>query len=912
MTDQTSDTAVRLNAALEGRYRIDRELGEGGMATVYLADDLRHERKVALKVLKPELAAVVGADRFLAEIKTTANLQHPHILPLFDSGEADSFLFYVMPYVEGESLREKLNREQQLPVDEAIRIATAVAQALQHAHDREVIHRDIKPGNILIQDGQPVVADFGIALAVGGGGGARMTETGLSVGTPYYMSPEQATGDQYVGPASDIYALGAVLYEMLVGEPPYTGSTAQAVLGKIIQGAPQSATSIRKAIPPNIDAALRASLERLPADRFTRATGFARALTDPGFQHGSAESSSVGGARGPMKWAAIAGWVTAAVFAVAVVWPNGTPEAPQTVLRHSLVIPDEINIVPNFGPQIDISPDGRRLVYSNAGDEDGQRLWLWERSQLEARPLNGTEDATQVSFSPDGERVTYITTDRQLKVVALGGEPPLTVVDSGLVRAGVTWGNDGFIYFAEGTSTGNPTAGLGRVSANGGAMESVTSLDTMRVELSHWWPEVLPNERGVLFTISRNELYNPEYMEIAVGDLETGEHTVIMEGMLARWATTGHLLVVTQDANLIAIPFDDETLEVTGPVLPLVDGIELDGFVAGPGVPTGAEVVISETGTLVYQEGAQGGAIGEQVPVWVSRTGVIEMIDPDFRRGYYSLPALSPEGDRLALTLNESGESHVWIKQLDEGPMSKLTFQGSSNVSAAWHPDGQNLAFVSGGGNDLASTDIYSRESDGSGQPELLVDIQEPIGEVTYSPDGEWVIYRGGTQSDIYGKRIGSNEDPINLSLSSSGAGSNEANASVSPDGRWLAYQSNESGRWEIYVHPFPNVDDARWQISTQGGRTPVWSRSGDELYYVSLLDTRLMAVPITEGTTFIHGEPTELFVIQGLERAGATLPFYDVMPGDERFVMILDDQVGGRLIFVENFLQELSQRARN
>ena len=222
------------------------------------------------------------------------------------------------------------------------------------------------------------------------------------------------------------------------------------------------------------------------------------------------------------------------------------------------------------------------------------------------------------------------------------------------------------------------------------------------------------------------------------------------------------------------------------------------------------------------------------------------------------------------------------------------------------------MAFVSGGGSDLASTDIYSRESDGGGQPELLVDIQEPIGEVTYSPDGEWVIYRGGTQSDIYGKRIGSNEDPINFSLSSSGAGSNEANASVSPDGRWLAYQSNESGRWEIYVHPFPNVDDARWQVSTQGGRTPVWARGGHELYYVSLLDTRLMAVPITEGTTFIHGEPTELFVIQGLERAGAMVPFYDVMPGDERFVMILDDQVGGRLIFVENFLQELSQRAGN
>ena len=209
----------RLNAALSGRYRIESELGEGGMATVYLADDIKHERKVALKVLKPELAAVVGAERFLAEIKTTANLTHPHILPLHDSGEADSFLYYVMPYIEGETLRERIDRDKQLPVDEALGIATAVANALHTAHEHGVVHRDIKPGNILLQGGEPVVADFGIALAVGAASGTRLTETGLSVGTPYYMSPEQATGDQTVGPASDTFALACVLYEMLVGEP---------------------------------------------------------------------------------------------------------------------------------------------------------------------------------------------------------------------------------------------------------------------------------------------------------------------------------------------------------------------------------------------------------------------------------------------------------------------------------------------------------------------------------------------------------------------------------------------------------------------------------------------------------------------------------------------------------------------
>ena len=206
------DPVSRLNAALEGRYAIERELGEGGMATVYLADDLKHERKVALKVLKPELAAVVGADRFLAEIKTTANLQHPHILPLFDSGEADSFLFYVMPHIQGESLRERLDREYQLPVDEAVRIATDVAEALDYAHRHRVIHRDIKPGNVLIHDGQPVISDFGIALAVGVAGGGRLTETGLSLGTPHYMSPEQATGDQHLGRVQPTLILYTMAY----------------------------------------------------------------------------------------------------------------------------------------------------------------------------------------------------------------------------------------------------------------------------------------------------------------------------------------------------------------------------------------------------------------------------------------------------------------------------------------------------------------------------------------------------------------------------------------------------------------------------------------------------------------------------------------------------------------------------
>ncbi|MDX1493376.1 MAG: serine/threonine-protein kinase, partial [Longimicrobiales bacterium] len=286
----STDTITRINQALEGRYRIERELGEGGMAVVYLADDLRHERKVALKVLKPELAAVVGGDRFLTEIKTTANLQHPHILPLFDSGEADGFLFYVMPYIEGETLRDKIDREKQLPVDEALGIATAVASALHTAHEAGIVHRDIKPGNILLSRGEPLVADFGIALAVGRAHGGRLTETGLSVGTPQYMSPEQASGEESVGAATDLYSLGCVLFEMLTGEPPYSGRSAQAILAKILQSRPVSAIEARPAVPAHVDAVIRKSLERLAADRFADASALAAALADPGFRHGEAAS----------------------------------------------------------------------------------------------------------------------------------------------------------------------------------------------------------------------------------------------------------------------------------------------------------------------------------------------------------------------------------------------------------------------------------------------------------------------------------------------------------------------------------------------------------------------------------------------------------------------------------------------
>src|SRR5215212_2253435 len=272
------DALLQLKESLSERYDIEREIGAGGMATVYLARDIRHDRHVALKLLNPELGAVLGVERFLAEIRVTANLQHPNLLPLFDSGAAEGLLFYVMPYVEGESLRARLDRERQLPVDEAVRIATAAAGALGYAHARGVIHRDLKPENILLHEGQPVVADFGIALAVSNAGGARVTQTGLSLGTPQYMSPEQAAGDRAIDGRSDLYSLGAVLYEMLTGDPPHAGTTAQAIIARLIAEEPRPISSQRRAVPEHVDDAVTVALQKLPADRFATAKDFADAL----------------------------------------------------------------------------------------------------------------------------------------------------------------------------------------------------------------------------------------------------------------------------------------------------------------------------------------------------------------------------------------------------------------------------------------------------------------------------------------------------------------------------------------------------------------------------------------------------------------------------------------------------------
>ena len=469
-----SDPAIRLNVALKGRYRVERELGEGGMATVYLADDLKHERKVALKVLKPELAAVVGAERFLAEIKTTANLTHPHILPLFDSGESDNFLFYVMPHIEGESLRERIDREKQLGVDDSLAITQKVANALDYAHSHGVVHRDIKPGNILLSEqGEPLIADFGIALAVAQAGAGRITETGLSLGTPHYMSPEQATGDRDVDPRSDVYALGCVLYEMLAGQPPFSAPTAQAVLVQILTSDAPSITSMRRTVPPNVGHALARALEKLPADRFTSAAEFGAALGDESFTYkarartatATAPSETIVPVAPAQPWhrdgRVVAALLVAVTTSALAAWGWLRP---QPVLQPTRAVVDFGDINLRVQNEIIVSPDGSRLAV--AGTVDGQEGLYWrDAAEEDFRLIPGTEGFIRfVSFSPDSEWLVYahgIGSGIALLRVAISGGAPQTVVPSGVFRPGDNhWGDDGTIVFT------NPT-GLYRVSDTG-------------------------------------------------------------------------------------------------------------------------------------------------------------------------------------------------------------------------------------------------------------------------------------------------------------------------------------------------------------------------------------------------------------------------------------------------------------
>jgi len=870
----------RISAALADRYRILRHLGAGGMATVYLAEDLKHDRKVAIKVLKPELAAVLGAERFVVEIKTTAALQHPHILPLFDSGTADSFLFYVMPYIEGETLRDKLNRESQLGVDEAVRIASDIADALDYAHRHGVIHRDIKPENILLHDGRPMVADFGIALAVSAAAGGRMTETGLSLGTPHYMSPEQATAEKEITARSDVYSLASVLYEMLAGEPPHLGGTAQQIIMKIITDRARPVTDLRKSVPAHVAAALAKALEKLPADRFASAKEFREALLNPGLTLAGGTRTSwsgagaAAGAQSARRRFAIAS--TVAVFAsiaALAAWLRAAPE--ESVVRTREYVPDSLELTSMSGTRMALSPDGRTIAYVT-GDGSEARIWVRHADELTARALPGTEYAANLGFSPDGSQLAFVSMQlpRAVRVVPVAGGPVLTLTDSLVDAGGLSWGGDGFIYF-DGHLEGDGTA---RVREVGGAAPEIASMpDSGKTERYHYMPSALPDGRGTLFTVARG---SRSEWTIAAQRRPGEPHRELVTGVRAHYSPTGHLLYATVDGQLMAVRFDLKSLEVAGDPVLITDGVAVRSNAR-------ADFSLSAAGDLAYVLGPVNGARRELV--WVSRDGSARAVDARLTAELDGWMRLSPDGRRVSYAVGTGDSRSLWVKDLDDGPSTRVAERGAQG---AWTPDGRSLVYGTLPG-------IAITAADGSTAPRA---ISQTGHSPTVSPDGRWVVYcdRGG----IVARRLDGDSSLVTL-VSEAGT---QLLPALSPDGRWLAYASDGSGGWQVFVRPFPNAAASRRQVSVSGGYGPLWSRSGRELFFYSV--DSMFVSQVTTGAAFTSGNPRALFGVAQYPVAGSPP---DVTPDGQRF--IVQRPVGSetsardQIVWVRGFASELRAR---
>ncbi|MCG6954458.1 MAG: protein kinase [Gemmatimonadetes bacterium] len=888
-----ANPAPRLPDTLADRYAIDRELGRGGMATVYLANDLKHDRKVALKVLQPEVAAVLGGDRFVQEIKTTAQLQHPHILPLFDSGEADGFLYYVMPYVEGETLRQKLSRETQLPIEDAVRIASEVADALQYAHEQGIIHRDIKPENILLHNGRAMVVDFGIALALSAAAGGRMTETGLSLGTPHYMSPEQATADQNITNRSDVYSLGCVLYEMLTGDPPYTASSAQAIISKIVIEQARPVTDLRKSVPPHVAAAVARSLAKLPADRFGTASAFAAALHDPTFTTDMGVAAGGPATRRRSTTVLLVAMLLVAAGLAAWGWLRPGPAPPTTREWIGLsLIRRGGALYGGWSQNLAVAPDGSAIVFGDSTRARGAwQLFLKEAGSDTAVAIPGTDGGASPFFSPDGEWIGF-TTGRGLFKIPRNGGAPVELSDSTVqsVLASGVWLDDGTIVFPDRTYRR-----LFQIDADGGHLRVVLPARPWAIVRL----EALPQGRGVLVTTCGAEPCSPG--SVSLLNLRSGGFTRLLDGVSSGWyLRTGHVLYGRPDGTLFAQGFDLDRGTLTGAAIPVMEGLATTG-----GLPS---AVVSPEGTILYALRNDADAPGpDSRLVWVDRHGTVSVADtalwlPGSQQQQFDV-RISPDGSRLAFVQNTEDGQQVFVQRLPDGPITRLTFGGVS-VRPEWRPDGRDVVYVR---YRVDAPSIAARQrADGADTAVAIVEEARSVAEVLMSPDGKWLVYGTDVSApgggDLLARRISGDTTTVPLMPTPAF----EGEPAISPDGRWLAYVSDEGGTYDVYVRPWPDVNGGKWQISHGGGTEPVWNPDGRELYYRSP-DQELMAVHVNASSSFHAGQPEPLFSAADYLTGGGHAAYAVSMDG--RFLFGQQSGggvVGSRLILVRHWFTEL------
>ena len=890
-------------------YRILEKLGEGGMGEVYLAHDTGPlDRKVALKFPSQEMQQdPVAQQRFLREARSAAALDHPYVCHIHEVGEDGEQSFISMEYVAGQSLKDRLAKGP-LELKDALQKATEIAEALEAAHKQNIVHRDLKPANIMLTpEGHVKVMDFGLAKrmipAEGVGShdetfSSSLTNTGATLGTLPYMSPEQLRGRE-VDPRSDIFSFGVVLYEILTGVHPFQKDSPVETANAVLNEVPAPVTKFLDAAPGLLQHTVRKMLAKKPDRRYQSVHEVVTDLAE--LASGSEDSFETApdverSVSQILPWGIAGLSIVALLLALLWQWQATDPVEP-TPTRFRLGLSPDQSLHTNPAPAMAISPDGKRLAYA-VTESQGINLYVRALDELEGRLLAGTEGAHSPFFSPDGQWVGF-GANRKLKKVAFSGGTPLTLCGvSPTGMEGASWAADDTIVFAR-----SMFSGLSRVPAAGGMPEEVTVPDRENGEDAHRFPQVLPGGEWVLF--SAGDSGNP--WNLVVQSLETGERRVLQQGgYCGRYLPKGYL-VFMREATLFAAPFDLDRLELTDSPVPILEGVR-----SRPEVSE-AQFDFSRTGTLVYLPGG-GPASSRRRLVWVDREGREEPLaaEPHF----YRFPRISPDGKRMAVVIGQTdSDGEIWIYDLVRETLSRFTFDPARDDYPVWTPDGQRLLFSSSR-QGAEGSDLFWKRADGTGQVEQLTTRPHHQDPYSFAPDGKRLVFSewGGAGTGGIGM-MSLEAEPIAKMLIqepyqvSSGLQNVSATsrAEISPDGRFIAYRSYETGHDEIYVRPFPNVEEGKWQISGDWGVSTLWAPDGRELFYRS--GDRMMVVRVETEPTFKAGSPELLFTGSYSVAAGRN---YDIDPDGQRFLMLKDveEQASARsqLIVVLNWFEELKR----
>jgi len=862
------------------------------MGEVYKARDTRLDRVVAIKVLPGHVAADPQLrERFDREAKAISSLNHPHICALYDVGSQDGIDFLVMEYLDGETLADRIVRtggsHAPVNISEVLTRAIEIADALDKAHRAGIIHRDLKPGNIMLTKAGAKLLDFGLAksgalLNRDAGASAlpttpaTLTAQGTILGTFQYMAPEQLEGFE-ADARSDLFAFGAVLYEMLSGRRAFDGTSQASVIAAIMHTDPPLLSTLQPILPVALERAIHTCLAKDPDDRWQSARDLCRELKWIGASGspGATASQQVGQAsirRAAIAWGAAA--VMTAVAAASILLPFRTPVS-QPVTRFVVQMPPTHDLFTGGGAAPVLSPDGRTLVYIGTSATGGRTLYVRRLDQLDPIAVQGPSASVRMPFvSPDGQSLGFFSDAGLLQRVSLAGGAVTTVAE--VTGRGGTWRNDGTIVFSGEAAGGHR---LFRVQATGGIPSGVTSTDAA-AHVAHMYPHMLPDGSVVAYTVWSGSF---DSARIAVRSIDTKEERVLFAGTSPRLLPTGHLIYARQN-SIWAVSFDAQRLQAVGEPLRVVENVQVNSG----GL---ALFAVSANGTLAYVPGISAGTL--RTLAWVDRQGREVPIDVP-RRAYISA-RLSPDGGRVALDVEETKTSDIWIWDDARSALVRFTADPGDDFSPEWTPDGRRIVFTS---TRTGSRRLFWQAADGTGTAELLV--ENPNAELAYSPapdrsalvvtgrDGAGLLALGATRQVT--PLIPAEKRPVD--------------AAVAPNGSWIAYESTESGSSEVYVRPFPNVNDGRWQVSRGGGAAPVWARSGDELFYVGP-DRGLWSVSVRTKPAFVAGDVKRILADRYL-MFGEGRRSYDVSPDGQRFLVI--KETGGSIVVVQNWTEELKR----